>query len=163
MKKLSAVFICAMFFCLLPNTIYAGPLNAAEVMEEVQEKELDFRITSEIDLSKKSQSTFDSSRTISGVADQGTAVAINVSTKDADGEWKDPVCYETLVGASGLFSHTVELTLGDNLVEVSASLEGYETISKSTIIKRKKMEIKTELENTISVPGSARTPLFSTK
>lgn len=163
MKKISAVFIFAMLFCSLPYIAYAGPLNAAEVVEENQERELDFSITSGIDLSKKSQSTFDSSRTISGVAEQGTAVEINVSTKDADGEWTDPVCYETLVGASGLFSHTVTLALGDNLVEVSASLEGCETISQGTVVKRKKMEIKTELENTISVPGSARTPLFLSK
>lgn len=163
MKKISAVFIFAMLFCSLPYIAYAGPLNATEVVEENQERELDFSITSGIDLSKKSQSTFDSSRTISGVAEQGTAVEINVSTKDADGEWNDPVRYETLVGASGLFSHTVTLALGDNLVEVSASLEGCETVSQSTVVKRKKMEIKTELENTISVPGSARTPLFLSK
>ena len=163
MKKISAVFIFTMLFCFVPVIAYAGPLNAVEAVEEVDQKPLNFLITSEIDLAKKSQSTFDSSKTISGVAEQGTAVAINVSTKDANGKWNDAVCYQTKVGASGLFSHTVALSIGDNLVEVSASLDGYESVSQSTIIKRKKMEIKTELENTISVPGSARTPIFVTK
>ena len=34
-------------------------------------------------MSKETQSTFDDSKTISGIADQGTAIEISVSTKAA--------------------------------------------------------------------------------
>ena len=60
------------------------------------------------------------------------------------------------VGVSGIFSQTVELSLGENVVEITASKEGYETVSEETIIKRRNITIKNELENTVSIPGGTR-------
>lgn len=162
MKKFFLSFIFAMLICLLPCVVYAGPLDAVTETQGV-ENELGFSITSGVDLSKGIQSTFDSSRTISGTAEQGTEITIHVSTKDASGEVKGNNSYDMEVGASGLFSQTLALGIGENTVSLSACKAGYKPISQSVVIKRKKMEIKMELESTISIPGSVRTSLFTTK
>lgn len=162
MKNFFIMLIAAVLLLfIVPCSAYAGPLDAAS--EEQSRSEVNFSITSGVNLTKKVQSTFDSSRTISGVADQGTEIAISVSTKDASGELQESANYDMEVGASQLFSQTVELSLGDNFIEIIASKDGFETVTESTIIKRKKEEIKTELENSISVPGSSKTTLIITK
>ena len=84
MKKFSIAFIVVMLFCFAPVFVYARPLDA-----ETAEQELGFSVTSGIDMSKETQSTFDDSKTISGIADQGTAIEISVSTKDANGDLKE--------------------------------------------------------------------------
>lgn len=151
MKKLSIAFIVVMLFCFAPVFVYAGPLDA-----ETAEQELGLSVTSGIDMSKETQSTFDDSKIIAGVADQGTAIEISVSTKDANGELTENACFEIEVGASGIFSQTVELSLGENVVAITASKEGCETVSGETIVKRRNITIKNELENTVSIPGSTR-------
>lgn len=159
MKKFLLSLIFTMLLCLFPCAVYAGPLDAMTEMQEA-EKELSFSVTSGIDLSKEMQSTFDSSRTISGIAEQGTEVEIYVSTMDASGEVNAGDCYGMAVGASGLFSQTIQLGIGENIVEIVASKENYEPVCQSTILKRKKKEIKEELEKTISIPGSKRVSFF---
>lgn len=151
MKKFSIAFIVVMLFCFAPVFVYARPLDA-----ETAEQELGFSVTSGIDMSKETQSTFDDSKTISGIADQGTAIEISVSTKDANGDLKESANFQLEVGASGMFSQTVELSLGENVVAITASKEGYETVNEETIVKRRNITIKNELENTVSIPGSTR-------
>ncbi len=151
MKKLSIAFIVVMLFCFAPVFVYAGPLDA-----ETAEQELGLSVTSGIDMSKETQSTFDDSKTIAGVANQGTAIEISVSTKDANGELTENESFEIEVGASGIFSQTVELSLGENVISITAYKEGCETVSGETIVKRRNITIKNELENTVSIPGSTR-------
>lgn len=151
MKKLSIAFIVVMLFCFAPVFVYAGPLDA-----ETAEQELGLSVTSGIDMSKETQSTFDDSKTIAGVANQGTAIEISVSTKDANGELTENENFEIEVGASGIFSQTVELSLGENVISITAYKEGCETVSGETIVKRRNITIKNELENTVSIPGSTR-------
>ncbi len=143
---------CCNAFLLCTSFVYARSLDA-----ETAEQELGFSVTSGIDMSKETQSTFDDSKTISGIADQGTAIEISVSTKDANGDLKESANFQLEVGASGMFSQTVELSLGENVVAITASKEGYETVNEETIVKRRNITIKNELENTVSIPGSTRT------
>ena len=152
MKKFSIAFIVVMLFCFAPVLVYARPLDA-----ETAAQELGLSVTSGIDMSKETQSTFDDSKIIAGVANQGTAIEISVSTKDANGELTENALFEIEVGASGIFSQTVELSLGENVVAITASKEGYETVNEETIVKRRNITIKNELENTVSIPGSTRT------
>ena len=70
---------------------------------------------------------------------------------------KESANFQLEVGASGMFSQTVELSLGENVVAITASKEGYETVNEETIVKRRNITIKNELENTVSIPGSTRT------
>ena len=151
MKKFSIAFIVVMLFCFAPVFVYARPLDA-----EAAKQELGFSVTSGIDMSKQTQSTFDDSKTIAGVANQGTAIEISVSSKDANGDLTENANFVLEVGVSGIFSQTVELSLGENVVEITASKEGYETVSEETIIKRRNITIKNELENTVSIPGGTR-------
>lgn len=148
----------SIFLCFAPFCVYAGSLDGTQGKNPIE-----FSITSGINLSKKTQSTFDSSKTIYGVADKGTDITISVSAKGADGTLKQNFNYAIEVGASGLFSQTVSLGLGENVVEIWASKKDCEGIYESVAVKRKKMAIKTELENAISIPGSTRTSLFSMK
>ncbi len=163
MKKYIISLLFAMLICLLPCVVYAAPLDAGIETTDVAEEELDFWITGGMDLAKGVQSTFDSTRMISGMTLQGTEITIQVSTKDAGGVVKDNACYNMEVGASGLFSETIALGLGENAVTVTALKDGYKEVCQSVVIKRKKLQIKTELENTISIPGSVRSSLFITK
>ncbi|NLK36966.1 MAG: hypothetical protein GX299_02650 [Epulopiscium sp.] len=163
MKKYMLSFLFAMMLCLLPCVVYAAPLDTVTEAVDTGEKELSFCITSGIDLTKEVQSTFDSTRMISGTTLQGTGITIQVSTKDAVGEVKDTVCYTMEVGASGLFSETIALGLGENAITITAQKDGYKEVCQSVTIKRKKLQIKTELENTISIPGSGRNTLLIIK
>ena len=151
MKKFSIAFLVVMLFCFAPVFVYAGPLDA-----EAAKQELGFSVTSGIDLSKETQSTFDDSKTIAGTANQGTAIEIIVSSKDASGDLADEESYCMEVGASGMFSQTVELSLGENVVSITASKKGYDTVREETIVKRRNITIKNELENTVSIPGGTR-------
>lgn len=151
-----------MLISLIPYSVYAGSLTAAPAdLEELEV--IDFEITDGILSSKKTESTFDDSRTISGVADQGALIVISVSTKDAEGDLEENASYDMEVGASGLFSQTIELAIGENIVEITASKDGCEPIIKDAVIKRKKREIKTELEKVISIPGNTKESVFLSK
>ena len=115
MKKFSIAFIVVMLFCFAPVFVYARPLDA-----EAAKQELGFSVTSGIDMSKQTQSTFDDSKTIAGVANQGTAIEISVSSKDANGDLTENANFVLEVGVSGIFSQTVELSLGENVVEITS-------------------------------------------
>lgn len=180
MKKYLITLAVIMLVSVMPNSVYAGSLAVIpeeipkEIQQNVDENEADsdgeeelesveFEITDGITLSKKTESTFDDSRTISGVAEKGALIVIRVSTKNAEGDLEENACYDMEVGASGLFSQAIELEIGENVVEITASKENHETISKQTVIKRKKREIKKELENTICIPGNTKESVFLIK
>ena len=142
MKKLFFIFAVITMFLITSYSAYAGSPGS----------ESSFEITSGVSLDKV-QSTFDSSRTISGFAEEGTIVKITLSSRNASGELTEYATYEMEVGASSIFSQSVDLELGENVIVITSEFDGEETASEEAVIKRKKREIKTELENSISIPG----------
>lgn len=162
MKKYLFALTFLLLLCFAPASAYAAPLTAQESQQEAQK--LDFGITDGINQDKKTESTFDESRTISGSAQEGTAVSINVYTKSASGALNKKSEYGIEVGASGLFSQAIALSVGENVVKITAEKEGFESVYAEACIKRKSREIKTELENGVSIPGrgtTVKSPLFS--
>ncbi len=114
------------------------------------------------------ESTFDEKRTITGTADKGTTVTIQVYTTDEklkkekeveEKKIKDyteedlGVTDEIIVGASGIFSKIIDLEIGENIIIIIISKENHTTIEKQFVINRKKREIKQDLEKTIVLPG----------
>ena len=104
---------------------------------------------------KESESTFDESRIISGTAQEGVTVEISICTKTSSGELRERDCYVTEVGLSGLFSQTVDLRLGENIIFITASKQDAETVEQEYKIKRKQRIIKEKLENSIFIPGES--------
>lgn len=163
MKKCLFYLTILFLMCFFPMSAYAGPLASTGTQEETT-VELEFSITDGIDFEKKTESTFDESRTISGSAQEGTNVSISVYLKNASGALKEQSTYGIEVGTSGLFSQAVELSIGENVIKIKAEQEGFESISEEACIRRKSREIKTELENGVTIPGRGTTvkaPLFS--
>lgn len=141
MKKLMISAFVFLFIMILPICVYAAQPNA------------NLEIKSGIDNFDKAESTFDESRTISGLADNGASVVIGVYTKNTKGELKANESYTISVGPSGLFSQSIDLCLGENVVQITASQEGVLDTAKTAVIKRKNRAIKDKLENEISIPG----------
>ncbi len=126
--------------------MYAGSAFAGEVSLE---------ITGGLDVDKEKSSTFDSSKTISGTADEGTVIEITVYKKLSNDKLKEMDTYTVEVGESGLFSQPVELYIGENVIDFSAGLEDCENIEMETTVTRKNKEIKAKLESSIYVPGGS--------
>lgn len=152
MKKLFMAAAILMLLCVAPVCAYAGPQEQAAKAEELPP--VTFSVTSGMKTDQKTESTFDDSRTISGSALEGATIAIDVYTKDASGELAVSSNYSIEVGASGLFSQTIDLELGENVVKVIAEKDGFASVCEEATIKRKKRDIKKELESGISIPGS---------
>ena len=109
----------------------------------------DFEITGGIDFGKDKISTFDSSKTITGTADEGMEIKIEVY--DGEDDLKED--YSFVVGISGLFSQTVDFDLGENYIVVSS-----EDCDKTedVIVNRKETSIKKALEEGVYLPGSVK-------
>lgn len=158
MRKYLVTLTALTLMCFTNVVAYAGPLSAASavpVEEAVVLPAVVFDVSSGIKSFDKTESTFDESRTISGSSEQGAVIAISVSTKNADGNLKVNSAYNIEVGASGLFSQTIELAVGENVVKISVCKDGCSAVDEEATIKRKKREIKNELENGISIPGDS--------
>jgi len=122
---------------------YAGEKDVAQV-----------EFTGGVDFEKERISTFNDSKQISGSAESGTVIKITVYTVNLRGNLRERESYEIEVGKSGLFSQSIDLRLGENLVEFSACLEGKEDFIDEVVINRKERGIKYKLENEIYLPGS---------
>ena len=109
----------------------------------------DFEITGGIDFGKDKISTFDSSKTITGTADEG--MEIKIEAYDGEDDLKED--YSFVVGISGLFSQTVDFDLGENYIVVSS-----EDCDKTedVIVNRKETAIKKALEEGVYLPGSVK-------
>lgn len=157
-------FVAIMFILsILPFTVLASDTGLVSPSEEVV-NEINFNITSGIDVKKEKESTFDKKRTITGTSDEGTSITIYVYTTKVDSDEKkseddedSTVTYTIVVGASGIFSQAIELAIGENTVDITVEKEDYESINKTFIINRKNREIKQELEKTIILPGEGKT------
>jgi len=79
-------FLTACFLILtlvfIPCNVYA---KESELLDEEVLKKLIFDITSGFDLKKDKESTFDTKRTITGTAEEGTMVTVYVYNKAVDG------------------------------------------------------------------------------
>lgn len=153
MKKFLAVFILVFLTFLVPCTVY---VNAGQIAPSVSEssvpKTVKLEITSGLDVSKDSESTFDSSRTIVGSSYEGADVLIILYLRNSDNELVEKSRYSVSVGALGIFSQSVNLNIGENVITVIADLEDYDSNSSSFVVKRKNREIKKVLESTITLP-----------
>lgn len=148
MKKLLS-FISVLLFIIAASTIC---VLAAPSGSQAVEK---FGITGGINLQKGTETTFDSSRIISGTAEKDTNVEIIVYRVVDDAEGTKLVeldRYETTVGLSEIFIEDVDLSVGKNLIVVKA-FNGDKYSEVSAVVKRKKSEIKIELRQGIVLPG----------
>lgn len=150
MKKLLAIFLLST--CIITSLkvyIFAGPLSSATDMALPVER---FEITGGIDETKEVETTFDKTKTISGTAEKGTEINISIYKMSEEEELTELNSYDLTVGPSGIFSQTIDLEIGENYIVISANKDDKHS-SFETIIKRKKSEIKTELEKGIVLPG----------
>ena len=140
MKKIPTLFITFLCILFLSVSVYAKPLET-------------YTIGGTIDFEKEAESTFSGNRIITGSAPAGTIVSISVY----NAETGKTLIYETETGASGLFSKVVTLSKGENNIILSLSLDGYDTITKETVINKKDDKIKHTLEKGICIPGEGIT------
>lgn len=148
MKKLLS-FISVLVFVIAASTIC---VLAAPSGSQAVEK---FGITGGMNLQKGTETTFDSSRIISGTAEIDTDVEIIVYRVVEDAEETKLVeldRYKTTVGLSEIFIENVDLNIGKNLIVVKA-YNGDKYSEVSAVVKRKKSEIKIELRQGIVLPG----------
>ncbi len=158
MKKFTFVVFLSflMIFSSSMHVIYASsgsPLQETDGLVAVDT----FEITDGIDLSKDAEATFDQERTISGVAEKDTDLLFVVykavyHAEEDTFSYEEQDSYALTVGASGLFSQTVNLGLGENYVEITAS-KGLKKSIVGTTIKCKDEGVKLELENGRALPG----------
>ncbi len=108
-----------------------------------------FEITSGLDFSKDTVSTFDNSKTISGTAEKDTEIKIEVYSVDSE-DMTLTNDYALTVGVSGIFSQIIDLSLGENFIVVSS---GDSDESKAEItVNRKTEAVKRALENGVYLP-----------
>lgn len=135
MKKLF-YFLSVLFFL---TALSAISVLAAPSESQTVEK---FGITGGMNLQKGTETTFDSSRIISGTAQKDTDVDIIVYQVVEDTEGTKLIeldrC-ETTVGLSEVFVENVDLAVGKNLIVVKAyNDDKYSEVS--SVVKRKKVK-----------------------
>lgn len=170
-KGLLGLFLFLFLISLSPSETLAGG-DEMGLLPSAERVDVDFKITSGLDINKEKESTFDKKRTISGTANEGTIITIDIhiqnkkdeqlqsnqyetESKDTENneDNKDNNYYTIEVGASCIFSQTVELAIGENKIDITVEEEGKDKIEKNFIINRKSREIKQELEKAIVLPG----------
>ena len=151
MKKFMAIFIIT-FILIINNVFLAFAKNISK------ENTTTFTITSGLDFYKENNATFDKTRTITGKANEKSIVTIKVyeKTTEKEKELKEIESYKIVVGASKFFSQTINLSLGENIVDIIYSDKNEKDFNVSTSIIRKKSEIKNELEQAIILPRTRR-------
>lgn len=96
--------------------------------------------------------TFDTYRTITGIADENTVITIIV-LNEIDDELIEIVEYKNTVGVSGIFSQDVHLNVADNVIIIKATKDNMED-EIITTIRRMGLDIKSEIEGqNIALPG----------
>lgn len=143
-KLLNMLFIFSLFAIFNVSIVFAVPSDRQDD---------NFTITSGVDLSKDIKYTFDKTRNIVGKADEGSIITITLSEKKLEKEEKleEKEKYKIVVGASGYFAQTVNLTVGTNIIDISMQ-NGEKTENVTAYVKRKKSEIKKELEQSVILP-----------
>lgn len=151
MKKL-ILTLTTIFLLTLSNSFLAF---AASISDD--EANNGFSITSGLDFLKENKATFDKTRTITGKAEEGSVVTITIYEKllEKEEELKETEKYKIVVGASGYFSQTINLVIGENIIDINVSKDN-KSYNGQTSIKRKKSEIKNELEQAIILPRTRK-------
>lgn len=152
MKKYIVSFLAVLYIMTSPKLyVFAGSSSDTDNILTVE----GFEVTSGVNKLKETESTFDKTRTISGTAEQGTEIYITVyevAGSEDKKTYDELDSYELIVGPSGIFSQSINLSIGENYITVEAKNDN--KVSKfSTTIKRKKTEIKLELQQNIALPG----------
>lgn len=145
MKKLLMLIFLSVMLVLSSVHAFAAD-SASNPSNTVNEK---FEITGGIDKTKEIETTFDSSRTISGIAPKGTEVLIEIYEANKD---MPSQTYNLVIGSSGYFSQIIDLSIGENTVVIAAQNNKNCLLQYKTIIKRKKSQIKSELVQNIAFP-----------
>ena len=143
MKKFMFSLVLIMSVLVGSIFVYAGTFDDEKCPVE---------ITSDFNFGSEKIATFNDEKTISGTAPQGTAIDIIVSTKGFAGKYRERDRYSLEVGSSGLFSQAISLYVGENKVEFVA-VSNNDEFASETVVNRKKMAIKSQLENSIYIPG----------
>ena len=146
--KLFAILTVMLTMLISVNAFAADYYGETDVIE----------ITGGIDMEKDSESTFDETRTITGKAECGTVIIINVYAYNEDGELALMKTYETEVGASGHFSKSIDLFEGENVIIIGTD-DG--SANFAALIKRKSEEIKNRLERVVCMPGDGLVSYYS--
>ncbi len=151
MKKLMLT-LATIFLLVLFNSFSAFAASASNY-----EVNSGFSITGGLDFSKEAKPTFDKTRTITGKAQEGNVITISVYEKllEKKEELKEVDKYTIIVGASGYFSQTINLAIGENIIDIDVKNENKKS-SVSTSITRKKSEIKKEIERAIILPRTRK-------
>lgn len=132
---------------------YAYSLSETDAAISVER----FEITGGLDKEKETESTFDETKIISGSAKEGTSITVSVyqpSIKENEEEKEliEIQSYELEVGSSGRFMQSVNLSLGENYIVITAQ-DNDGSSEETFMVKRKEMQIKNELEQNIALPG----------
>ncbi len=139
LMALVAVIAC---FIAFPAAAQAAPVN-------------NFKITSGIDTTKASEITFDGNKVISGTAEPGAQIAINIFepvTANGATTYRLIRNYSIVVGSAGIYSQNVALKEGSNYLVVAARKDGRYSEVRTTIVRKNKV-LKTTLSQSIAVPG----------
>ena len=147
MKKLTLTLATIFIFNVF-NSFLVFAASASN-----SEADSGFSITSGLDFSKETKSTFDKTITITGKAEEGSTITITVYEKllEKEEELKQINKYKIVVGASEYFNQTINLVIGENIIDINVNKDN-KSYSNTTSIKRKKSEIKSELEQAIVLP-----------
>ena len=143
MKKTKLLAILTVMITMLisvcvPAAVYDG---APDVIE----------ITGGIDMDKKCEYTFNETRTITGKAESGTNIVIDVCSYDEDNVLQIVDSCEIEIGASGYFSKNLKLSEGKNIIVIGTDDSSANIVAH---IMRKDTEIKNRLERGVYIPGS---------
>ena len=150
MRKIKLLAILTVMITMLISTnAFAAVYNGEPDVIE---------ITGGIDMDKRYESTFNDTRTITGRAERGTIITIDVCTQDDEDVLMVMKSYEIEIGVSGFFSKNVKLFEGENIIIISTE-DG--SASVMALIKRKSEEIKNRLERGVCIPGNGLVPYIS--
>lgn len=160
-KKLSFLLFLILFVSVYPISAFAGNNKPAEIKG--------FEITSGFS-EKENETTFDTSRTITGYAPKGTNVTITVmvlndkydenkqESSEENPKYIEIASYDVKVSSMGFFSKSIDLEVGENKIIVFAEKKSGKALEQSSeihIIIRKDTKIIDELgEKNITLPGS---------
>lgn len=110
--------------------------------------------TSGLDLDQEvRETTFERSRLVYGEALPDSVVSVSIGRLNGLGEVVEEYQESLTVGSLGMFSLNLPLELGTNYITLSATAQGYESVSYEVRIKRYSQQVKKELQTMMALPG----------
>jgi hypothetical protein len=143
MKKIAFMLcIIGLFVIIAPSVALANTRVQFAVTASSAD---DFQPDKEVSI------TFEQEVTIKATTVNGARVSIMVRPDET--LELQPEVYSVTVGASGRLVKPVALELGDNILEITVSREGYSPHRESHVIRRKDAQILQSLQNMLVIPG----------